>query len=541
MNIGKINIRDWAKWLGLAVYLLILLALFWYLFFASSGTPMDGHVGKSSVDRGKTSDAQFAVGYAYWASDLDPVLFDFVTRSYLVDVYEGLVKTDKNLKIVPGIAISWGMIDDYDWKFVLRPGIKFHNGKAVNSGDVVYSINRAMTEEKSGLKNFLSTIASVRALDEKTIEIKTKSPDPLLLNKLSVTFIYPDKYEDFNKPIGTGPYKFYALSNENLVLNRFDDYWGLKPYFREISLEAFEDKNERLKALENGTVQFLVAVPPFSAVSSDSKYYSYSDAQPIKSDNIAFSKIPSLEVVFLIFNNKNDLFKNREVREAVKSSLNYDAFVDLAFGFAKKTGQFISNGIFGYNPSIKFVDSDINNINKAKEKMKIFSASDVFDKQSITFDYPVSMESTAQVIKQSLMDIGIDVKLNSIGVSDFEKKIMEGKSDLYILGWRSELGDAGDFLDNIVHTRDDKLNLGVYNGGNYSNKKVDELLDKSRVNFDERKRLVDLQEAVRIVTEEDIIGVPLFESDSIFAYDKSINFDPRIDGYLHIAELTKND
>ncbi|HRY91353.1 MAG TPA: hypothetical protein P5229_03365, partial [Candidatus Gracilibacteria bacterium] len=100
-----------------------------------------------------------------------------------------------------------------------------------------------------------------------------------------------------------------------------------------------------------------------------------------------------------------------------------------------------------------------------------------------------------------------------------------------------DLGDAGDFLDSIAHTRDLSKGYGLFNGGNYSNVKVDKLIEKSRQNFDVKSRQKDLQEAMRIIAEEDIMAVPLYESDTIFAYRKSIKFEPRIDGYLHGDEI----
>jgi ABC-type transport system substrate-binding protein len=106
---------------------------------------------------------------------------------------------------------------------------------------------------------------------------------------------------------------------------------------------------------------------------------------------------------------------------------------------------------------------------------------------------------------------------------------------MYFLGWKCELGDAGDFFNNIIHSRSG-TDLGQFNGNNYGSDEADNLIEKSAINIDSKSRLKQLQQIMTIVTE-DVVGVPLFESDTIFAYQKGIEFEPRVDGYMHADEI----
>lgn len=118
---------------GLYIFVVILLGaqLFFgdqFMFFANSFS-----AGK--VEHGSAE--SLTVAYSLQVPSLEPTLFDSVTRSRLVNVYEGLVRTDRNLKIEPAVAVSWGLVNPTTWEFTLRPHTKFHDGTEVRVNDVV--------------------------------------------------------------------------------------------------------------------------------------------------------------------------------------------------------------------------------------------------------------------------------------------------------------------------------------------------------------------------------------------------------------------
>jgi len=82
-------------------------------------------------------------------ASLEPTLADPFSRQRLVNIFEPLVKADRNLKMRPALAVSWGMIDDLTWEFRLRPGVKFHDNSSLDVNDVIASINRASKFEGS--------------------------------------------------------------------------------------------------------------------------------------------------------------------------------------------------------------------------------------------------------------------------------------------------------------------------------------------------------------------------------------------------------
>lgn len=157
---------------------------------------------------------------------LDPHAYDDeVTSSVLFNIYQGLVGFDPRMRIVLLLAERWENPNDLTWRFFLRPGIEFHDGRELQAEDVVFSLERA---RGGRLGHYLSAIGQVRALDSRTVEVVTKEPSPILLNKLSFVAIVPRGSPDtIRHPVGTGPYVLseYRL-RERLVLKSFSGYWG---------------------------------------------------------------------------------------------------------------------------------------------------------------------------------------------------------------------------------------------------------------------------------------------------------------------------
>jgi peptide/nickel transport system substrate-binding protein len=488
---------------------------------------------KSDQETQICSEDKLIIGYAFAPESLDPLQFTPVARTHIKDIYEGLVRTDRNLKIEPAIAVSWGMTESTVWEFRLRPEVIFHNGKTLTPEDIVNSIEKAMNDSTSQLKNLLGTIEKVEAVSDDRIQITTKVPDPLLLNKLAVTYIFPRDYFDLSRPVGTGPYSFVSREGDELKLTRFENYWGLLPYYRDVVLKSIPNRRGRIDALEDGSIDILVNVPPNVACSVTEKYSDADGCMSLDAEGLKIKSIPSLEVSFLIFNFENELFQDKTIRENVRKALDPQFFIDTAFGFARPSGQYVSSGVFGFNPEI---DNVIYNIGDAVNVIgKRFEES--FERVSVIFDYPEGLDALAYYIQDQFHEFGVDVELNPLDGVDLRQKINDGDSDFYFLGWRSEIGDAGDFLEAVAHSRQTRKQLGLYNGGNYANSEVDKLIEDSQREMDAEERLRLMQYAMHIITEDDVIGVPLFESETIFAFREYVNFEPRVDGLVFASEI----
>jgi len=195
----------------------------------------------------------------------------------LNQIYDGLVKLDKNLGPVGDLADYWMISDDgRTYTFFLRKGVKFHHGRELDAEDVKFSLERLVHgENKGSYYQFLATkvvgaqeyregkaseVAGFKVLDKYTFEILWKNPYVSSLSLLSMDFckILPRELVQsqgrgfFQKPSGTGPFKFdYWLRGPKLEINgvrleRNNDYFSRKPYLEAIEFSPFYTPEEFL-------------------------------------------------------------------------------------------------------------------------------------------------------------------------------------------------------------------------------------------------------------------------------------------------------
>lgn len=486
------------------------------LFFEDSLTGLVSVLKQSLAEHVDNSGRVLKIGYLFPPKDLNPWSTDQVTQSRLLDVYEGLVSLDENLLIRPALAVSYGLVGEKEWHFHLRDGVKFHNGKELDISDVIYSLEQA----KFLQTEFAENVEKIKEVGQSELIILTKRPDPLLLNKLAKIAIVPVNFTDFSTPVGTGVYQVSDSSDlADISYQRNANYWSNLAYFPNLHVMSISGKDDRVSALKNGQIDFLVNVPPDAA-------------NEIVDAGYELAKIPSLEVGFVMFNLKDDKLSSRSLRLAVAQALNKDSFLDLAYGFAKVIDQFIPNGVFGYNPQISKIDFDKDAAEK--ELAKGFSS---FERIKLTFYFPDSLKLLGQYFKEQLVQVGIDVDLKPISDQQLQENLKKGDMQFYYMGWRHDTGDAISFLSQVVHSP--VSGFGEYNGNGYSNKLVDTLIEKSQVNLNQQERLKDMQQIMKLITEDDLIGVPLFETESLFAYNKEMNFVPRVDSLVYPSQIKK--
>ena len=96
-------------------------------------------------------------------------------------VYDALINRDATSKPVPGLALSWRLVDDTTWEFKLRPGVKFHNGDAFTADDVAHTIARVpkVVNSPGGFAIYTRTFTDVIVVDPLTVRLKTAAIYPL--------------------------------------------------------------------------------------------------------------------------------------------------------------------------------------------------------------------------------------------------------------------------------------------------------------------------------------------------------------------------
>jgi peptide/nickel transport system substrate-binding protein len=181
----------------------------------------------------------------------------------LYAVHDALVKAMPAQPMAPSLAESWTVSrDGLAYEFVLRKGVKFHNGEPVTAEDVKFSFERYRGTAASSLK---AGIAAVEVVDAQRVRFRLKQPWPDFMTYYGTPatgagWIVPKKYlekvgdEGFKRaPIGAGPYKFVSFNpGVELVLEANDQYWRKTPSVKTLVFRAVPDSSTRLAMLKRG-------------------------------------------------------------------------------------------------------------------------------------------------------------------------------------------------------------------------------------------------------------------------------------------------
>lgn len=282
-------------------------------------TLMAGSVGLGQVDETPVYGGSLTILIPEEVRHLDTI-FDGGTEGRYVgnQITDGLVNTDGEGRIVPGLAESWEMTDDVTYVFHLRQGVSFHDGTPFTAADVVYNWNRIMDPGIGYAAPRIRTfIESVEALDDYTVRVTIPAPSIEFLDYLAPnreTRIHsPAAIEQWGQDyglravVGTGPFKFEEwVRNDRIRLVRNDDYWadGL-PYLDEITFVPMPEAATRILTFESGEAD-VIFNPPLDALprfSSDERF--------------VVNQTAGGTLLLMFFNTSKEPFDDIRVRQAL--------------------------------------------------------------------------------------------------------------------------------------------------------------------------------------------------------------------------------
>lgn len=484
-----------------------------------------------------------SIGVSAGPQSMDPYFINNDdTNSILGNIFDNLIMFDKDLNTQPNLAISWSNPSPKEWIIKLREGVKFHNGNIFDADDVIFSYDRIMNWDKSAFKSKVNMIDSVTKVDQYTIKMVTKNPYPIFLRQLTYVSILDketlegksDQWIGLN-PVGTGPYKFVAWNKgDSVKMVSNEDYWAGKATYDELIFKPLTNDATRVAALLSQAVDIIDKVPEV-------------DVAKIKaSDKLDFFQVPSLRTIYLHMDQARPVspfvttsdgknpFQDLRVRKAFAHAINKESITKYILkGFAITASQLSPSTVYGHDKSFKDLEF---NPEKAKALLAEAGYKDGFAVQLDALNAG-NYAKIAQAIAADLARVGIRVKVNATPGSVFFGKMGKKETSFTLIGWASGSGDASSFLDSIVHSEDADKGYGKYNWGNYSNPRVDELIEMSAQTMEPKERLKQLQEVQRIALEEDQAFLPLHYTVNLYGANKNVQFEPRINSYIWAFDI----
>lgn len=492
--------------------------------------------------------ADLTIGVRAGPLSIDPDFTAAGTHAEAVKhIFDSLIKSGNNLELEPGLATSWTPIDDTTWEFKLRPGVKFHDGSDFTAEDVKFSIERIpRVAGPNPTTIYVRRVKGIEIVDPLTIRIKTDGAAPTLPNDFIRLFIVshiaakdysdsPEKAsEGFNSgkaAIGTGPYKFVSWTpKEQLVLERFDGYWGGKePWDRVIRKEIPNDA-ARVAQLKAGQVDIIARIPASDVptLEKDPKL-SIVRQNSVYLFNISFDfreKSPQVSAKDGSPLPKNP-FLDPKVREAFDLAIDRETITEIAMeGMGTVQSQLVTPNIFGYNPDVKPSKPDVE---KAKKLLAEAGYPNGFKVTfSFTNDRLPGDKDAGTTIAQMLTAIGIQVEANAQPGAVYFPANTRGDYSLTMSGWGTLTGESNYTLSSLVHSNDPAKKLGAFNIRGYVNPTMDKLIEDAGVEMDAKKREKLLMDANALVAS-DRPNLSIASIVSAWGMKKAIKIVPRSD------------
>ena len=442
-------------------------------------------------------------------------------------LFEGLARwRPGTTDVEPGLATAWRVSPDgLHWTFELRDGVVFHDGTPLDADAVVFSFERVIDPDHpsyvrgdDGLywRGRLKDVKRVRARGRRGVEIEVARPYAPLIGELAMfPIVSPAAVrrwrDDFRlHPVGTGAFAFESWDiGEQVVVKRFERYWGQRPALQRIVFRVVIDARQRLVDLQSGSVDLAAAILPDEL--------SFVELHP----DLMLHHMASHDVSYLAFNMLHPAFSDARVRRAVSHAINKEPIVKLAYqGRAIAADGPLPPGEWGYHaPATRYAYDPA----AARRLLAEAIAAHAFDATKVYKLYAPSTprpylaqpERIARYIQSALTQLGVTTELVLQPVAPHRQSVARGEHDLALFGWISETGDPDNLLYVLLHS-DNAVPGSAQNIAFYRSAVVDGLLIQAQTAIDQGVRSKLYGEVLDQVAA-DAPWVPLAHSELVIA------------------------
>ncbi|UIX34702.1 ABC transporter substrate-binding protein [Streptomyces sp. GQFP] len=435
-------------------------------------------------------------------------------------IYEGLLDTDP-ISREPYAALATavpGDLSSTSWKFTLRAGATFHDGKPVTADDVVFVFDRILDPNTQTLAKgfFASWLKEVRKVDAQNVELVLKFPFPEGVSRLTLAkimpkhvFSQPGAWDDAikGKAIGSGPYRQTAHHpKSNTTFEAFAAYNGpRKAAFKKMNWMTIVDAAPRVAKISGSSAGAQIAdnIP-------------YANIEQLKSGGMDVQGGAGMNNLFLMFNTKRKPFDDVRVRQALHYAIDTEKMVEVALkGHGKPSSSFLNEANPSYRAAKVVYDYDPE---KAKALLKEAGVSGLkIEILSVNVSWIVDCLPT---IKASWDAIGVETTLNPQETTAVFTK-MDQKQDYQVVSAASNPNQFGLDADLIMHYNYGPQNLWMGYARWADNSVAKQLfkdMDQATQEPDPDKKKTMIQDYIDIVAEEAVL-YPVVHNELMTAWD----------------------
>ncbi len=444
---------------------------------------------------------------------------DHVSFNVVVNLMVGLTEFDIDLRPSPMVALSWEVLDDGKrLLFHLRDDVRWSDGEPVRARDFVYSWRRLLNPETASEYAYIlfdivnaeefnqgevknPTRVGVRALDERTLEVRLKNPAPyfLAITTFEVTFPqrqdvvekFGDRWTDPANIVTNGPFLLESWKHENEIeLRANPDFYLGKPAIDRVRMAMVNEKTTGLAMYERDQLDFI-----------DNKSIPIFEKRRI-ARRPGYKVVPQLRGYYYGFATNRKPFDDVRVRQAFALAIDARVFPKVLHGGEQPTKSWIPPGMLAYNKEIGL------SFNPSEAKRLLAEAGYPngrgFPETTLGYNTDETHKTVAEAIQGMWKkNLGVLVRLDNQEWKVYLSRLLRDPPHIFRLGWGADYPDPNNFM-----------NLFTSNSGNnntrWKSKRYDELVERAARELDDKKRLELYNEAQRILCETEVPIVPLF-------------------------------
>jgi ABC-type transport system substrate-binding protein len=449
---------------------------------------------------------------------------DTESQPYLNLLFAGLVDYGPSGEIVTDLAERFEIAGDgRTYRFVLRRGVRFHDGEELVADDVKRSIERALHpdtpnpalafyERILGFASYQARksdhLEGVVVEGRHVVSFRLERPDATFLSVLALPFLRPvcrsagRRYDDAfqNAPCGAGPFRFESWQQGRMLrVRRHDGYHGELPWLDAIELRMDVTRLTQRFQFERGDLDGIFneferpGAIAFRTHPEWSKYLRTSTVAMVYGDFLNVEMEP---------------FHDVRVRRAVAAAIDRPNWQRYYEGWASVTGHLLPPGIPGHEPNPPYEQR----YDLARARALMAEAGFPYDPETGRGGYPKKIvyhagegeagTRYAQLLQYDLAKIGIRIEIKEASFAQYQAVAGRPKSaTMGYAGWQLDYADPSSFLEPIFSSRsiaeEDSQNKAFYR-----NPTLDRLLDEAREELDPARRLSLYREAERIVCDD---------------------------------------
>lgn len=435
------------------------------------------------------------------------------------NIYEKLLtRSPDGSKLEPWLATSLPThVNPTTWEFKLRQGVKFTDGEPFDADSAVYSIKRIIDPKfNSELASSVSTIVDAKAVDQYTLDVITKSPDPILPSRMYfIAMMAPNASNPAQNPVGTGAYKLQDWAHgDHITLAANPDYWGTKPSITTATFNYPQESGTRLAQLLSGKTDLVTNLLP-----TDAKQAPQLLTAPGQNESL------------MILNAESGVTADLKVRQALNYAVNSAELAQKLFdGYATpESCQIMDKSWFGYNTSLQPMSYDLN---KAKQLIEEAGATGkTINMVADASGRWLEDRDLAQAVAQAWRSIGLKVNVSLLQFNQYLDKLFNQpqRPDAIILYTDNSLFDA----DRTVTT------YYAHGGSGASNTdpQIVQLADQARSNLDTTSRLQEYNQIMKIGCDQSLFWFGLHVQD-LYGASKRLQWTPRADSQIYVAQMS---